>query len=86
LAEGEQRDAQRVLEETPTEPLAQAMWDYTGLERFWQRFNKAKLEEQALERERAALSQTNQRLRQLLRQYLAGISITQEMLGQPNPL
>ncbi|NXV51651.1 DRC2 protein, partial [Uria aalge] len=86
LAEGEQRDAQRVLEEMPTEPLAQAMWDYVGLERFWQRFNKAKLEEQALERERAALSQRNQRLRQLLRQYLAGISITQEMLGQPNPL
>ncbi|NXW38806.1 DRC2 protein, partial [Phaetusa simplex] len=86
LAEGEQQDAWRVLEETPTEPLAQAMWDYVGLERFWQRFNKAKLEEQALEQERAALSQRNRRLRQLLRQYLAGISITQEMLGQPNPL
>ncbi|NXX06023.1 DRC2 protein, partial [Larus smithsonianus] len=86
LAEGEQRDAWQVLEEMPTEPLAQAMWDYVGLERFWQRFNKAKLEEQALEQERAALSQRNRRLRQLLRQYLAGISITQEMLGQPNPL
>ncbi|XP_074421057.1 dynein regulatory complex subunit 2 isoform X1 [Larus michahellis] len=130
LAEGEQRDARQVLEEMPTEPLAQvrrqcqgprhrrggaegqdpasgtarlahgragdplasslplaqAMWDYVGLERFWQRFNKAKLEEQALERERVALSQRNRQLRQLLRQYLAGISITQEMLGQPNPL
>ncbi|KAM6038925.1 LOW QUALITY PROTEIN: dynein regulatory complex subunit 2 [Theristicus caerulescens] len=86
LAEGEQRDARRVLEETPAEPLAWALRDYTGLERFWQRFNKAKLEEQALERERAALSQRNRRLRELLRQYLAGISVSQEVLGEPDPL
>ncbi|XP_076216442.1 dynein regulatory complex subunit 2 [Aptenodytes patagonicus] len=86
LAEGEQRDARRVLEETPAEPLAWAMRDYVGLERFWQRFNKAKLEEQALERERAALSQRNRRLRELLRQYLAGISVSQEVLGEPNSL
>ncbi|KAM6395091.1 LOW QUALITY PROTEIN: dynein regulatory complex subunit 2 [Rhynochetos jubatus] len=84
LAEGEQRDARRVLEETPAEPLAQAMRDYVGLERFWQRFNKAKLEELALERERTALSQRNQRLRELLRQYLAGISVSQEV-SKPNP-
>ncbi|KAK4807243.1 hypothetical protein QYF61_006304 [Mycteria americana] len=67
-------------------PLSQAMQDYVGLERFWQRFNKAKLEEQALERERAALSQRNRRLRELLRQYLAGISVSQEVLDEPNPL
>ncbi|NXR05260.1 DRC2 protein, partial [Sagittarius serpentarius] len=86
LAEGEQQDARRVLEEMPTEPLAQAVRDYVGLERFWQRFNKVKLEEQALERERAALSQRNQRLRELLRQYLAGISVSQEVLAESNPL
>ncbi|NXN66946.1 DRC2 protein, partial [Himantopus himantopus] len=86
LAEGEQQDVQRVLEEMPVEPLAQAMRDYVGLEQFWQRFNKAKLEEQALERERVALSRKNGRLRELLRQYLAGISVSQEVLGQPNPL
>ncbi|XP_074906009.1 dynein regulatory complex subunit 2 isoform X2 [Buteo buteo] len=86
LAEGDQREAQQVLEETPTEPLAQAMRDYVGLERFWQRFNKVKLEEQALEREQAALSQRNQHLRELLRQYLAGISVSQEVLSEPNAL
>ncbi|XP_014815384.1 PREDICTED: coiled-coil domain-containing protein 65 [Calidris pugnax] len=86
LAEGEQQDAQRVLEEPPTESLAQAMQDYVGLERFWQRFSKAKLEEQALEREQAALRQRNRRLRELLQQYLAGISVSQEMLDQPSPL
>ncbi|NXA17750.1 DRC2 protein, partial [Ibidorhyncha struthersii] len=86
LAEEEQQDAQRVLEEMPVEPLAQAMRDYVRLEQFWQRFNKAKLEEQALERERVALSRRNGRLRELLRQYLVGISVSQEVLGQPKPL
>ncbi|XP_074710038.1 dynein regulatory complex subunit 2 [Strix uralensis] len=73
--EEEQRDARRVLEEPPAEPLARALGDYVGLERFWQRFNKAKLEELALARQRAALSQRNRRLRELLRQYLGGISV-----------
>ncbi|NXF42276.1 DRC2 protein, partial [Nyctibius bracteatus] len=86
LAEGEQRDAQRVLEETPAEPLAQAVRDYTGLERFWQRFNKAKLEEQALEQERAALGRRNRCLRELLRQYLAGLLVSHEVLSKLNPL
>ncbi|KAM4648636.1 dynein regulatory complex subunit 2-like [Amazona ochrocephala] len=86
LNEEEEEDAQQVLRETPEEPLAWAVQDYVGLERFWQRFNKAKLEEQALERQRAALSRRNRRLRDLLRKYLAGISITQEVLSEPNPL
>lgn len=30
LAEEEQQDAQRVLEETPTEPLAQVRWQQQG--------------------------------------------------------
>ncbi|NXT29138.1 DRC2 protein, partial [Syrrhaptes paradoxus] len=85
LVEEEQRDARQILEEPPAEPLAGAMRDYAGLERFWQRFNKAKLEERALERERAALSRRNRRLRALLRQYLAGIAGTREELGEPSP-
>ncbi|KFV84229.1 Coiled-coil domain-containing protein 65, partial [Struthio camelus australis] len=86
LAEGEQQDAEQVLKETPAEPLAQAMQDYVGLERFWQRFNKAKLEELALVQEKAALSHRNQRLRELLKQYLEGISVSEEVLSKPNPL
>jgi len=124
LAEGEQRDARRVLEETPAEPLAQvrtpastlargsegwdagtarrargqageplpcslplaqAARDYVGLERFWQRFSKAKLEERALERERAALSRQNRHLRELLRHCLAVISVGPRVLAEPNP-
>ncbi|NWV16980.1 DRC2 protein, partial [Origma solitaria] len=80
LAEWEQHDARRVLEETPSEPLAQALQDYVGLERFWQRFNKAKLEEKALEQALAALTNRNQHLRQLLQQYLQGVALNQKML------
>ncbi|NXN16076.1 DRC2 protein, partial [Indicator maculatus] len=86
LAEGEQQGAQRVLKETPTEPLAQALQDYVGLELLWQRFNKAKLEEQALGQEQEALRKRNRWLWELLGQYLAGISSNQEVPGEPNPL
>ncbi|NXS04260.1 DRC2 protein, partial [Oxylabes madagascariensis] len=72
LAEWEKQSARRVLEETPSEPLALALQDYVGLERFWQRFNKAKLEETALEKARAALENRNKNLRGLLQEYLAG--------------
>ncbi|NWH82915.1 DRC2 protein, partial [Piaya cayana] len=86
LAEEEQQDAQWILEESPTEPLPQATGDSVGLERFWQRFNKVKLEEKALERELVALRQENQQLRELLQRYLAGFSITQEVLSGCNLL
>ncbi|OWK50304.1 Coiled-coil domain-containing protein 65 [Lonchura striata] len=86
LAEQEQQKARRVLEETTSEPLAQALQDYVGLERFWQRFNKAKLEEKGLERARAALADRNQELRRLLQQYLAGATINQKVPKDPHPL
>ncbi|NXV10187.1 DRC2 protein, partial [Cettia cetti] len=79
LAQSEQQNARRVLEKSPSEPLAQAMQDYVGLERFWQRFNKAKLEEVALEQARAALANKNQDLRGLLQQYLTGAAINQKV-------
>ncbi|RLV63655.1 hypothetical protein DV515_00018053 [Chloebia gouldiae] len=86
LAEWEQQKARRVLEETASEPLARAMQDYVGLERFWQRFNKAKLEEKGLERARAALAERNQELRRLLQQYLAGATINKKVPKDPHPL
>ncbi|NWX26726.1 DRC2 protein, partial [Notiomystis cincta] len=86
LPEWEQQDAHRALEETPSEPLAQAVQDYVGLERFWQRFNKAKLEEKALERARAALANGNQQLRELLQQYLTEAALSQNGPRDPQPL
>lgn len=62
------------------------MLDYLVLERFWQRYNKVLLERLCLERERGALTQENQQLRILLRQYLDGISVSDEILRHRNPL
>ncbi|NXF26364.1 DRC2 protein, partial [Rhodinocichla rosea] len=86
LGELEQQKVHRALEETASEPLARVMKDYMGLERFWQRFNKAKLEEKGLERARAALAERNQELRRLLQQYLAGATINQKVPKDPHPL
>ncbi|XP_041257196.1 dynein regulatory complex subunit 2 [Onychostruthus taczanowskii] len=86
LAEWEQQKVRDVLDETASEPLARVMRDYMGLERFWQRFNKAKLEEKGLERARAALADRNQELRRLLQQYLAGATVKQKVPKDPHPL
>ncbi|NXD31558.1 DRC2 protein, partial [Spelaeornis formosus] len=86
LTEQEQQKALRILEEMPNEPLAEAMQDYVGLERFWQRFNKAKLEEKALEQARATLASRNQELCRLLQEYLAGASINQKVPNDYHPL
>uniref|UniRef100_A0A8B9BI76 Coiled-coil domain containing 65 n=1 Tax=Anser brachyrhynchus TaxID=132585 RepID=A0A8B9BI76_9AVES len=67
-------------------PLSQALQDYVGLERFWQRFNKVRLEERALAQQLAAVSRKNQQLRGLLQQYLEGLSVSPEVLSRPNPL
>lgn len=62
------------------------MMDYTDLEKFWQRHNKVLLERLCLEREKKVLGWENQQLRILLKQYLDGISVSDEILQQQNPL
>lgn len=57
-----------------------------GLEKFWQRFSKAKLEEMGLEKARAALANRNQTLRGLLKQYLVGAAINQKVPKETQPL
>ena len=62
------------------------MYDYTNLENFWKRFNKVMLEKMALEKEKSILTQQNQQFRILLKQYLDGISVNDEILSKENPL
>lgn len=82
----EQKAVDKVAMEKPVEPLAQMMKDYVGLERFWQRYNKVRLEQLSLERTKTALLQDNLKLKNLLKQYLDGISVNDEVLSQINPL
>lgn len=62
------------------------MTDYTDLEKFWQRYNKVLLERLCLEREKKVVGWENQQLRILVKQYLDGISVNDEVLQQQNSL
>ncbi|KAK0148666.1 Dynein regulatory complex subunit 2 [Merluccius polli] len=72
--------------EPPSEELARAMLDYADLARFWQRYNKVLLERLCFEKEKDVLTQENQQLQALLRQYMDGISVSDEILRRRNPL
>ena len=62
------------------------MTDYVALENFWKRYNKVLLDKCALEKEKSNMAQENAQLRSLLKQYLDGISVNDEVLSHVNPL
>ena len=59
-------------------------WNY--LDPFFQRYNKVLLDQMAIERERDRLSSENSDLRSILKQYLDGISVNEDVINNPNPL
>ncbi|KAG2490043.1 hypothetical protein HYH03_011508 [Edaphochlamys debaryana] len=60
-------------------------WDY--LNRFFKRFNKSLLDKAAIDKERSRLERENADLRSILKQYLDGISVNDDVLNNPvNPL
>ena len=67
-------------------PSQQIMHEYTSLENFWKRYNKVLLDKVALDKEKSTLLDENQQLRTVLKQYLDGISVNDEILSQVNPL
>lgn len=86
LTKEEHEDVEAAVAEPPSEKLAAVMYEYTSLETFWKRYNKVQLDKVALDKEKSVLSQENQQLRTLLKQYLDGISVNDEILSQVNPL
>jgi len=60
-------------------------WDY--FHRFHQRFNKVTLDRAAIEKEKDRLGSENADLRTILKQYLDGISVNEDVINNPgNPL
>lgn len=86
LTQDEQDDVAAAVAEPPSEPLAEVMHEFTSLENFWKRYNKVLLDKVALDKEKNVLMQENHQLRTLLKQYLDGISVNDEILSQVNPL
>ncbi|ELV10884.1 dynein regulatory complex subunit 2 [Tupaia chinensis] len=81
LEEAEENNLEEVSEE-----FAKVMADYKGMENFWKRYNKVKLEQLSLQHRWAQLLEINGKLREMLKQYLDGISVNDEVLSQLNPL
>lgn len=86
LTESEEREIQAFLEQEPDNQLTNVMHEFEHLNSFWKRFNKASLDKLSLDRARVQLNQENQQLRTLLKQYLDGISVSDEILSHNNPL
>ncbi|XP_030051113.1 dynein regulatory complex subunit 2 isoform X1 [Microcaecilia unicolor] len=86
LSPEEEEEVQQISMEKPSEQLAELMELYVSLDEFWKRYNKLQLDRCTLDREKAILTQDNQKLRFLLKQYLDGISVNDEVMSQLNPL
>ncbi|XP_061198253.1 dynein regulatory complex subunit 2-like [Saccostrea echinata] len=86
LTQEEQNDVNTAILEKPNEELVTVMHEYSALENFWKRYNKVSLDKLALDKEKQGLMVENQQLRTLLKQYLDGISVNDEILSQVNPL
>merc|ERR1740127_239524 len=60
--------------------------EWTYLDTFFKRFNKVKLDTLAIEQEGSRLSKENLQLRSILKQFLDGVSVNEDVMSQPNPL
>jgi dynein regulatory complex subunit 2 len=59
-------------------------WNY--LDVFFKRYNKVLLDKYAISKEESRLQQENSDLRNILKQYLDGISVNADVINEPNPL
>merc|ERR1712050_806915 len=60
--------------------------EWTYLDNFFKRYNKVKLDHVAIEQEKGRLTRENVQLRSILKQFLDGVSVNEDVLSQPNPL
>merc|ERR1719230_631286 len=60
--------------------------EWTYLDNFFKRFNKVKLDFLAIEQEGKRLHKENVQLRSILKQFLDGVSVNEDVLSAPNPL
>mmetsp|Transcript_30174 Transcript_30174/g.76318 ORF Transcript_30174/g.76318 Transcript_30174/m.76318 type:complete len:487 (-) Transcript_30174:181-1641(-) len=60
--------------------------EWTYLDNFFKRFNKVKLDQLAIEQEGKRLNKENLQLRSILKQFLDGVSVNEDVLSAPNPL
>nr|CAX73119.1 Coiled-coil domain-containing protein 65 [Schistosoma japonicum] len=86
LSVEEENDVHELLEKEQNEEIAKKIKRCLPLEMFWKRFNKVQLDRLALIKEHSMLEQENIQLKLLLKQYLDGISISNEVITSNNSL
>mmetsp|Transcript_40136 Transcript_40136/g.87673 ORF Transcript_40136/g.87673 Transcript_40136/m.87673 type:complete len:489 (-) Transcript_40136:167-1633(-) len=73
-------------EEIRKEVMDVGIDEWTYLDNFFKRFNKVKLDHLAIEQEGKRLQKENLQLRSILKQFLDGVSVNEDVMSQPNPL
>ncbi|XP_008851888.1 dynein regulatory complex subunit 2 isoform X2 [Nannospalax galili] len=86
LTPKEREEVKKQNLEELTDEMAKVTMNYTGMENFWKRYNKVKLEVLSLQHRRAQLLGISGTLKEMLKRYLDGISVSDEGLSQLNPL
>jgi len=59
---------------------------WSMMDNFFRKYNSVLLDKEAIKREKGRLDQENADLRSILKQYLDGISVNNQVLAGPNPL
>jgi chromosome segregation ATPase len=60
--------------------------EFDPMDQFSKRYNKVLLDRMALEQKRAVLREENEHLRSILKQYLDGLTVNEQVLADLNPL
>jgi hypothetical protein len=67
-------------------PNGTSVSEWESLDLFWKKYNKAVLDEMAIQREKERYENENKELQALLKQYLDGISVNNDVMNNANPL
>lgn len=60
--------------------------EFQNLDQFYKRFNKVLLDKLAIEKQKATLEKENAFFKDLLKQYLDGVSVNDDVINNANPL
>jgi len=79
-------EVRRALQSSAAGKDGQPIEEWNYLDNFFKRYNKVLLDVMGIERERERLRHENGDLRSILKQYLDGISVNEDVINAPNPL
>jgi len=85
-AASEANEVRKSLQTSAASKDGQPVEEWNYLDNFYKRYNKVLLDVMGIEGERERLNQQNGDLRSILKQYLDGISVNEDVINNPNPL